>query len=131
MKEDYLGATGLARVWSAIKSKFVPQNRKINNKALSGDITLSAEDVGAEAATKVFNTSLTAIGWVNNTQVITVAGSTENARIGLAMTATDEQIQAAMSARMLATGQTENTITVTAYGGAPAIDIPVTIHTNG
>lgn len=131
MKEDYLDQKGLARVWAAIKNKFVPQTRKINNKVLSGDITLSAKDVGADAATKAFNTFLTASGWVNNTQAITIAGSTENARIGLAMTATDEQIQAAMLARLLATGQTDNTITVTAFGDIPTVDIPVTIHTNG
>jgi hypothetical protein len=49
----YLDQTGLARVLAALKTKMdlrVPQTRKINNKALSADVSLTASDVGAQAA---------------------------------------------------------------------------------
>lgn len=45
----YLDNTGLSYLWGKIKTLFVPQTRKINNKALDADITLTAEDVGALA----------------------------------------------------------------------------------
>lgn len=43
----YLDNTGLSYLWGKIKTLFVLQTRKINNKALDADITLTAEDVGA------------------------------------------------------------------------------------
>lgn len=43
----YLDNTGLSYLWGKIKSLFVPQTRTVNGKALSSDITLTAEDVGA------------------------------------------------------------------------------------
>lgn len=41
----YLDGDGLARLWSNIKAAFVPQTRKINNKPLSADITLTSSDL--------------------------------------------------------------------------------------
>lgn len=47
----YLDLTGLQQVVTKIKAwandTFVPKTRKINNKPLSGDVTLGASDVGA------------------------------------------------------------------------------------
>lgn len=43
----YLDDNGLLYFWQQIKSKWVPVTRKVNNKALSADITLTASDVGA------------------------------------------------------------------------------------
>lgn len=43
----YLDNTGLSYLWGKIKALFVPQTRTVNGKALSSDITLTAEDVGA------------------------------------------------------------------------------------
>lgn len=45
----YLDNIGLARVWSKITNKlssYVPITRRINGKALTSDITLSATDIG-------------------------------------------------------------------------------------
>lgn len=53
----FIDDTGLARLWARIKTwaqgAFVPVTRKVNNKALSGDITLNAADVGAVIPTNV------------------------------------------------------------------------------
>lgn len=47
----FLSVEGLTILWSNIKTwtagQFVPKTRKVNNKALSADITLSAADVSA------------------------------------------------------------------------------------
>lgn len=43
----YLDDNGLLYFWQQIKTKFVPTTRKVNNKALSSDISLTASDVGA------------------------------------------------------------------------------------
>lgn len=47
----FLSVEGLTTLWSNIKTwtagQFVPKTRKVNNKALSADITLSAADVSA------------------------------------------------------------------------------------
>lgn len=44
---DYIGSEGPYYTISAADSKFVPQVRTINGKALSGNITLTSSDVGA------------------------------------------------------------------------------------
>ena len=59
MATKYLDSEGLRYLWTKIKATFalvnhthsdyVPTTRKVNNKALSADITLSASDVGAVA----------------------------------------------------------------------------------
>ena len=47
MAKQYLDYDGLLYFWQKLKAYFVPQTRKINNKALSADITLTASDVSA------------------------------------------------------------------------------------
>jgi hypothetical protein len=56
--KKFLGMTGLTALWSKITTlvgNYVPTTRKVNNKALSADITLSASDVGAAAASHTHN----------------------------------------------------------------------------
>ena len=78
MAIQYLSPTGITNLVNALKSKLVPQTRKVNNKALSADITLSASDVGAVPTTRTVNSkalstniSLTAadVGATTMTQV--------------------------------------------------------------
>lgn len=47
MAKKYLDYDGLLYFWQKIKTVFVPTTRKVNGKALSADITLSASDVSA------------------------------------------------------------------------------------
>lgn len=47
MAKKYLDSEGLLYLWQKIKTVFVPQTRKINNKTLDADITLTASDVSA------------------------------------------------------------------------------------
>lgn len=47
MAKKYLDYDGLLYFWQKIKNVFVPNTRKVNGKALSADITLTASDVSA------------------------------------------------------------------------------------
>ena len=49
----FVSSENLSYIWGKIKSVFVPKTRKINNKTLDQDITLTAEDVGALPNTTV------------------------------------------------------------------------------
>lgn len=51
MADNYLNKTGLQRFFNNIKNLFVPVTRKVNNKALSSDISLTPSDIGAVAKT--------------------------------------------------------------------------------
>jgi hypothetical protein len=51
--KKYLDLDGLSTLWSKVKTlvgNYVPTTRKVNNKTLNADITLSASDVGAVAS---------------------------------------------------------------------------------
>ena len=49
----YLDGNGLRYLWGKIRAAFVPATRKVNNKALTADISLTASDVGAATMTQV------------------------------------------------------------------------------
>ena len=63
------------------------------------------------------------------TQTITVNGVTADSlvQVGLASTATSDQIDAASSAKLLCTAQAANSITLTCYGEKPTVNIPISV----
>lgn len=71
---------------------------------------------------------LTADGWIDGQQAVTIEGITadSNGVIGLAQELTDEQLSAAKIAELRISGQSENTLIVTASAIVPVCDIPVT-----
>lgn len=77
---------------------------------------------------KSFAVTLAAASWVNGAQTVNVTGmtATSNGVFGIASSATSEQLTAYGKAQILVTGQAAGTITVTAYGTAPEVDIPCT-----
>lgn len=56
---EYLDKSGLTYLWGKLKTYIanstVPPTRKVNNKALSADISLAASDVGAVPTTRTVN----------------------------------------------------------------------------
>ena len=73
--------------------------------------------------------TLRADDWNGNAQTLSVSGMSETAdvQVGLAMTAVEEQVSAAAGGMLLVTAQSEDELTVTAFGEVPAVDIPVMI----
>ena len=110
----------------------VPDSRTVNGKALSSNISLDAEDVGAAEPTQVGSISLSS-SWSGSgpySQTVTVTGATVTADSKV-----DIQLTAAQIASLIVAGVTgmvieNNNGTLTAYavGAAPsAMTIQVTV----
>ena len=101
----------------------VPSTRKVNGKALSADISLSASDVGAQAAIDggTIDLSLSWNGSGPYTQTITVTGAivTSNSMISLLPTATQLASLIADGVTALTIENNVGTLTAYALGAAP------------
>lgn len=84
--------------------------------------------INPESSTAVFATLLSS-GWNSGEQTLQVDGvsSASNGIIGLPQSISDAEIEAAMGAKLNVCGQGDGTITVSAYGKTPTINIPVII----
>ena len=73
--------------------------------------------------------TLLATGWSDGGQTITVEGlgAEQNGAAGLPQSITDEALNAARSAMLRVTGQAAGSITVTADGVTPTVDIPILV----
>lgn len=73
--------------------------------------------------------TLTAAGWADNAQTLTVSGvtATSNGLLRIAQTATNEQFTAWGAALPRITAQAADSITVTIAGTVPTVDIPVEV----
>lgn len=73
--------------------------------------------------------TLSSSDWSNKQQTVTVQGMTANANgfIGLDISATSTQREAARDALISLTGQATNSITVTADGDVPSVNIPINV----
>lgn len=102
-----------------------------NNASLPNPAPVNIKG-GAGASAYVANVAatLTAAGWSGNTQTVSVADLTGNddGDVALAPTITAEQITAAADAILLATAQAAGSITITAFGAVPSIDIPIIVR---
>ena len=79
------------------------------------------------------NVTLTASGWSGNTQTVSVSGlgATQNGIIGIATTATQPQREGARAALLSVTAQAAGSLTITADGDKPGVDIPLTVTLMG
>ena len=114
------------RIYRAITAKDLGDLQD-NVKALKTETEQKAAKTVERTAT------LTVAGWTGSeapyTQTVAVAGLAGDAHliVGLAPSATAEQVEAAASALLLATGQAAGGITVSAYGEKPEAAIPILI----
>jgi len=86
-----------------------------------------AEDV--PKLTTAYSVVIKAAGWNGNTQTIAVDGisASDDLVIGYAAGLSEEQIEAAANGVLDATGQSAGSITITARGEAPTVDIPIVV----
>lgn len=89
------------------------------------DLTESVNSVKSN----VIQITLSANGWVNNTQTISISGlgATQNGSIDIANSATMDQHTEARNARMTISAQDTGSLIIKANGVVPTVDIPVTI----
>lgn len=129
-------STSLAATASAVKSAYdladaaVP---KTTVGAANGVAGLDANgkillDQLPEQSTSV-DVTLTSNGWSNGTQSVSVSGMTsiKNGVVGVSNGATDDQINAANSAKLSVTAQANGSITIRASGTTPTVNIPITV----
>ena len=99
----------------------------------SNMVKIDTELFKKAATSKKVAGTLSAAAWVGAsapyTQQITVEGLTaeQNGSISLTQSATPEQREAARNALLFATNQTDGSLTITADGEKPKIDIPAEI----
>ena len=108
---------------------YVPTSRRINNKALTADLTLSLADLNANSV-KV-NTTLTASGWSGNVYTITNSSITATSPVELLPReqsgVTTAQMEALVGAMIAGGAQSAGSIQLIAHGDVPETDIPVTL----
>lgn len=83
-------------------------------------------------ASKEYTATLTAVAWTGTgpyTQTVTVTGLAAGAKgtVGLSDSATQAQREAARDAILSKTAQAANSVTITADGDKPTINIPIVI----
>lgn len=88
--------------------------------------------VGPPIAVNQVSVTITAAGWLGTgpyTQVVTVSDlmESQNGDIGLSNTATDEQFDAVVDAKLRIIGQAAGSITLKATGVRPMVDIPCAV----
>lgn len=95
--------------------------------------TPTADQVGASAKPVILTGTLTAEGWSGSaapyTQTLSISGipSSQSAAVivSIAPTATADQVKACGKSMVLATAHALDSITVSAFGNIPSVDIPI------
>lgn len=84
---------------------------------------------GTSEGNTTVNATLLASAWSSKTQTLTVSGlpAGGNGAISLSQNTTETQFNAAIRAGLCVTGQSENTLVVTAKNTVPTVDIPVVV----
>lgn len=88
------------------------------------------ENLNVEQKAAYVQTTLQASAWSDGVQTVAVEGVTAKSAgdVGLDDSIEAEEYAAAAMARLMKTGQGAGTITVTAFGEVPTIDIPIMVR---
>lgn len=120
-------------LWSSVKSAlqnlFAPLSHA-SRHATTGADAITPSSIGAAAASVEVSGTMAASAWAGSSITITgLTGVTSNTKgaIGLPDTATAEQRAAARAAQLTLTGKGSGSVTITADGAVPTINIPFVI----
>lgn len=93
----------------------------------AGGVTAAAQGTDYPAPSVSYAATLTASGWVDGVQTVTITGLAADAdgTVGYADGLTDEQLSAMLGACIVKTAQAENSVTFRAMGTVPTVDIPI------
>lgn len=88
-----------------------------------------SDDGGGGAGGNSISTVLTAAGWVNGRQTVSISGLTaaQDGLVGLSQNVTDAEKAAATAADMYVCAQAGGSFTVAVGGVQPSCDIPITV----
>ena len=78
---------------------------------------------------KSVNVTLTVAGWINGSQTVSIDGltATQNGVVGIAQDVSTAEMEAARTAEMYVSGQTDGAFTIALGGDKPTFDIPITV----
>ena len=112
---------------------FKEWREKINGTDNSNMVKIDTALAGKAQRSAIINATLTAGGWAGDAapfqQVIAIDGLTaeQNGSASLAQNVSAEQLTAAKAASMRVSAQAEGTLTITADGDKPTVDIPIVV----
>ena len=128
---DLTVASNFPYAYVGLETYVVSENKKY--RLIAADVTQSSnwEEIGSGGGGgggeggKMLTGTLLASGWVNNSQTVTVSGVKADTigTVGILNTATAEQVTAAKSAGIVATGLAANSVTFKC-DNVPSVDIP-------
>lgn len=101
-----------------------------------GGFYIDSEDNGVQKRIRInppdeesaaVSATLLASGWVDGKQTLAIDGleSDTNGMIGVAQDITNAQMESAKTAELSVSGQGAGTLTISAFGTVPTVDIPV------
>ena len=98
--------------------------------ATGGTDPITPESIGAANKAQSFLITMSASSWSSNTYTISNEAITQSASgdVKISQAATDEEFDAWMDSMMRVTAQSAGSITITARGDVPTIDIPVLLE---
>ena len=116
---------------SEIPSEFDP-SAHANTHSKDGSDPITPESIGAASASKLYYGTLLATGWVENEQTVSIPGLPADAEgdVRIAVSATDDEFLAWSAAIPRVTAHSSGSVTITAYGDVPTINIPFEIYTS-
>lgn len=123
-------------LWMEQSEGYSPKTHA-STHASGGADPITPASIGAAAKSSFVNATLSADSWSGDstpyTYTLAVNGVTANSNQELlpALTITEEQLTALQAANIQDGGQAANSITLTAFGDKPAIDLPIRVIVRG
>lgn len=100
-----------------------------NGLEVYNETTEQWESIGSSGGSTSVSCTLTANGWSNQVQTVSVSGlgATQNGIVSLDQNISSQALSAAIAGNLRVTGQAAGALTITADGTTPEVDIPIVV----